>query len=53
MLIAYLREHQGETVLCVANLSRASQAVVITVPPVGRHYASRMLRSLIKASGVS
>ncbi|HYE51032.1 MAG TPA: maltose alpha-D-glucosyltransferase [Azospirillaceae bacterium] len=26
-VLAYLREHEGETVLCVANLSRSAQAV--------------------------
>jgi maltose alpha-D-glucosyltransferase/alpha-amylase len=26
-VLAYLRQHEGETVLCVANLSRAAQAV--------------------------
>ncbi|WP_114394320.1 maltose alpha-D-glucosyltransferase [Oleisolibacter albus] len=26
-VLAYLREHEGETILCVANLSRAAQAV--------------------------
>ena len=28
-ILAYLREHEGETILCVANLSRAPQAVEI------------------------
>src|SRR5215204_4575870 len=30
-VLAYLREHEGETILCVANVSRAPQAVQLDV----------------------
>ena len=31
-ILAYLREHEGDIVLCVVNLSRAAQAVELTLP---------------------
>ena len=35
-VIAYLREHEGETVLCVANLSRSPQAVELDLSSFAR-----------------
>ncbi|MBA4142008.1 MAG: maltose alpha-D-glucosyltransferase [Nitrosospira sp.] len=32
-ILAYLREHEDETILCVANLSRAAQAVELDLSP--------------------
>jgi maltose alpha-D-glucosyltransferase/alpha-amylase len=32
-ILAYLREHEGEAILCVANLSRAPQAVELDLSP--------------------
>jgi maltose alpha-D-glucosyltransferase/alpha-amylase len=32
-VLAYMREHEGEAILCVANLSRSSQAVELDLAP--------------------
>ncbi|WP_456307074.1 maltose alpha-D-glucosyltransferase [Neoroseomonas terrae] len=32
-ILAYLREHDGETILCVSNLSRTAQAVELDLAP--------------------
>lgn len=32
-VLAYIREHEGEKILCVANLSRAAQAVELDLSP--------------------
>ncbi|MCA1939625.1 MAG: maltose alpha-D-glucosyltransferase [Caenispirillum bisanense] len=45
-VLAYLREHEGESILCVCNLSRAPQAVELDL----RDYATRVPIELIGRS---
>ena len=42
-VLAYLREHEGDTILCVFNLSRSAQAVELDLSAVAGHVPVEML----------
>ncbi|WP_207907974.1 maltose alpha-D-glucosyltransferase [Bosea sp. BK604] len=49
---AYLREHEGETILCVANLSRSAQAFELDLSEfAGRHPVEMLGNSVFPAIG--
>jgi maltose alpha-D-glucosyltransferase/alpha-amylase len=49
---AYLREHDGETILCVANLSRSAQAFELDLSEfAGRHPVEMLGNSVFPAIG--
>lgn len=49
---AYLREHDGETILCVANLSRSAQAFELDLSEfAGRHPIEMLGNSIFPAIG--
>ena len=50
-VLAYLREHEGDRILCVANLADSAQAVELDLAALPRHGADRADRPLRLPAG--